>query len=151
MARLAYLSWLSLAMYIGTGVANKLRLLPNVNASFGDAPASFDIDVDPGFIEHLRMRANGTRLPVQVEIEKDPESDGPIITDATDVQEYWVEKYDWEATQASINGRYVGWPQRFQVSGTNSNQAAAIHHYSTDCHSKLLPPCTSAFRPPSLE
>jgi hypothetical protein len=75
--------------------------LPNVNATFAKTPKPFQIHVDQGFIEDTRQRVAHTRSPLFI----DESSDGPGAENFTNVRDFWVNEYDWNTTEASINKR----------------------------------------------
>jgi hypothetical protein len=79
--------------------------LPNVKAKFGSSPAPFEIDVDPVFIEELRLRVNQARAPIQIQGLDPEDDDGPILANFTKIKDYWTDEYDWEAVQDGINQR----------------------------------------------
>ena len=74
--------------------------VPHLTASFQDTPQPFKIDVDPAFIDDLRSRVANARAPVPV---AGSEDDGVPFTNFTNVEDYWVNQYNWNDTQASIN------------------------------------------------
>ncbi|KAJ3547407.1 hypothetical protein NM208_g1531 [Fusarium decemcellulare] len=75
--------------------------LPNVNAVFEKSPKPFKINVNPHFIEETRKRVANTRVPLFI----DEPSDGPSAQNFTAVRNFWANKYDWNATEASINDK----------------------------------------------
>lgn len=75
--------------------------IPNVNATFSDSPQPFLIQVDPNFVEYTRQRAAHARAPVFLNMT----GDGPSAENFTSVRDFWVNEYDWNATQASINDK----------------------------------------------
>ncbi|KAK4621556.1 hypothetical protein CLAFUW4_07219 [Fulvia fulva] len=110
MARSAYVLWLCLTLSVRLEATGTGGLLRSDNTSFADSPVPFSIQVYPDFIEQLRERVKGTRPPVQVKNEKEPGADGPTIANASTVRDFWVEQYDLNTNQASINSRYAPWP-----------------------------------------
>jgi hypothetical protein len=81
--------------------------LPNVKAKFGSSPARFEIDVDPVFVEELRLRVYQARAPIPIEGLEPEDDDGPILANFTSIKDYWTDEYNWEAVQESINQRSV--------------------------------------------
>lgn len=75
--------------------------LPNVNATFAKSPKPFRIHVERDFIEDTRKRVAHTRSPLSINVP----SDGPGVEKFTNVRDFWVNEYDWNATEASINKR----------------------------------------------
>ncbi|CAM1510877.1 Fc.00g083900.m01.CDS01 [Cosmosporella sp. VM-42] len=73
--------------------------LPNVDATFRNSPKSFDIHVDRDFIEDTRQRVARTRAPVFM----GATGEGPSPENFTNVRDYWVDEYDWNMTEVSIN------------------------------------------------
>lgn len=73
--------------------------VPNVDATFGTSPKPFNIHVDRDFIEETRQRVSNARPPVFI----GATGEGPSPENFTAVQDYWVNGYDWNATEASIN------------------------------------------------
>jgi hypothetical protein len=73
--------------------------LPHVNATFHKSPKPFRIDVDRNFIEDTRQRVAHARTPVFVNVT----GDGPSAENFTTVRDFWVNEYDWNATESSIN------------------------------------------------
>ncbi|KAK4543457.1 hypothetical protein LTR36_005600 [Oleoguttula mirabilis] len=107
--------------------AHGSSLLPNVNAAFGDSPASFNISVDRGFINGLRERVRRARLPVEVQ-SVSAGSDGPTIANVTSVQRFWVKDYDWETTEQSINSRFKQFTTTVQMPPqSNYSQDVPLH------------------------
>ncbi|KAI1028720.1 hypothetical protein LB503_002145 [Fusarium chuoi] len=76
--------------------------LPNVNATFAKSPKPFRIHVERDFIEDTRKRVAHTRSPLSINVP----SDGPGVEKFTNVRDFWVNEYDWNATEASINKRF---------------------------------------------
>ncbi|KAF4496211.1 epoxide hydrolase [Fusarium agapanthi] len=83
--------------------------LPNVNATFAKNPKPFRIHVDRGFIEDTRQRVAHARAPLFINVS----SDGPGAENFTNVRNFWVSDYDWNATEASINNRSDAIPLLF--------------------------------------
>lgn len=75
--------------------------IPNVAASFYNTPKPFKINVDPKFIEDTRRRVEITRAPISI----GNVDDGPTLDNFTVIKDYWVNEYNWEKTQESINQR----------------------------------------------
>lgn len=94
-----------LAAALFQGVAESSSLLANVRATFGNSPAPFAIDVEPRFIDDIRNRVSHTRAPIPIEGLDPAGSDGPTLANFTSIRDYWIDEYDWYATQASINSR----------------------------------------------
>ncbi|KAM0721978.1 hypothetical protein Q7P37_002904 [Cladosporium fusiforme] len=78
-------------------------LLPNTKSSFPSSPEPFAIDVDPSFMESIRQRVNSTRKPAEPAGVAPNNADGPLLATFTSMQEFWVNSYDWNDAQASIN------------------------------------------------
>lgn len=76
--------------------------IPNVAASFYSTPKPFKINVDPKFIEDTRRRVEITRAPISI----GDVDDGPTLNNFTVIRDYWVNEYNWEKVQESINQRY---------------------------------------------
>ncbi|RSL56748.1 hypothetical protein CEP54_008662 [Fusarium duplospermum] len=89
---------LGLSPILCAAAADKFSV-PNVDATFDKSPEPFEIRVDPGFIEETRQRVAHARAPVFMGIE----SDGPGAEIFNTVQEYRVNEFDWNATEATIN------------------------------------------------
>lgn len=92
------------SLLLGSSLA---QLLPNVNATFGDSPAPFKIDVDLAFIEAIRVQVRFARAPIPIDGIQPQGSDGPPLNNFTTVQNYWLNSYSWQATQARINRQSV--------------------------------------------
>lgn len=73
--------------------------VPNVNATFHKSPEPFGIHVDRHFIEDTRQRVAHARAPAFM----DAIDDGPSPEAFAAVQEFWVNEYSWNETEASIN------------------------------------------------
>lgn len=73
--------------------------LPNVDATFGKSPKPFEIHVDQDFIEDTRQRVAHARAPVFM----GATGEGPSPKNYTNVRDFWVNEYDWNMTEASIN------------------------------------------------
>lgn len=73
--------------------------VPNVNATFSKTPKPFRIHVDRDFIEDTRQRVAHTRAPVFI----NETGDGPSAENFTNVRDFWVNEYSWNATEESIN------------------------------------------------
>lgn len=71
----------------------------NVNATFSKSPKPFQIRVDRNFIEDTRLRVAHARAPVFM----GAIGEGPSPENYTNVRDYWVNEYDWNTTEASIN------------------------------------------------
>jgi hypothetical protein len=74
---------------------------PTFKASFPQSPTSFEIDVDPVFIDETVQRVKLTRLPI--DIDQPDLLDGPPVHNATAVRDYWINHYDWFAVQDGLN------------------------------------------------
>ena len=74
--------------------------LPHVAANFQDSPQPFELQVDPDFMEDVVSRVADARAPIPIE---DAPSDGPPLANFTTIQDYWMNQYNWNRTQASIN------------------------------------------------
>lgn len=75
--------------------------VPNVAGSFSSTIKPFKIKVDPHFMEDTRLRVKATRAPVSI----GDVDDGPTLANFTAIRDYWVNEYNWEKTQKSINQR----------------------------------------------
>lgn len=73
--------------------------VPNVITTFQDTPRPFEIHVDPGFIEDTRQRVRLARAPHPV----GSIDEGPSLENFTMIRDFWVNDYDWNATQTEIN------------------------------------------------
>lgn len=73
--------------------------IPNVAATFKNSPTPFKLRVDPKFIEDTRRRVEITRAPHSI----GAFGDGPSIDNLTTIRDYWINEYNWEKTQDSIN------------------------------------------------
>ncbi|KAI3576311.1 Alpha/Beta hydrolase protein [Fusarium oxysporum f. sp. albedinis] len=82
--------------------ASEPSSLPNVDATFTKGPKPFRIHVDRDFIEDTRQRVAHTRSPLFINVS----NDGPGAENFTNVRDFWVNEYDWNATEASINNRF---------------------------------------------
>ncbi len=77
--------------------------VPNVNATFNKSPKPFEIRVDRNFIEDTRLRVAHARAPVFM----GAIGEGPSPENYTNVRDYWVNEYDWNTTEASINRKWA--------------------------------------------
>ncbi|KFX97022.1 hypothetical protein V490_03007 [Pseudogymnoascus sp. VKM F-3557] len=73
--------------------------VPNVNVAFHKSPKPFEIHVDRHFIENTRQRVANTRAPVFI----GAKGDGPSTEIFSAVRDFWVNEYNWNATEESIN------------------------------------------------
>lgn len=73
--------------------------VPNVDAAFHKSPKPFEIHVDRHFIENTRQRVEYARDPVFI----GASGDGPSAEIFSTVRDFWVNEYNWNATEASIN------------------------------------------------
>ncbi|KAF5599105.1 epoxide hydrolase [Fusarium pseudocircinatum] len=97
--------------------------LPNVNATFVKSPKPFQIHVDRGFIEDTRQRAAHTRSPLFI----NESSDGPGAENFTSVRNFWVNEYDWNATEASINRRFEQFTTIVEPEIDNVTHSVPLH------------------------
>ncbi|TVY58560.1 Juvenile hormone epoxide hydrolase [Lachnellula suecica] len=74
------------------------------NASFGDTPQPFKIDVDPEFIALTRLKASMTRFVDEIDLP--PFTEGPTTQNATAIRDYWVNGYDWFEVQEQLNKQF---------------------------------------------
>ncbi|KLO80309.1 epoxide hydrolase [Fusarium fujikuroi] len=104
--------------------------LPNVNATFATSPKPFQIHVERDFIEETRQRVAHTRSPLFINVL----SDGPGVENFTSVRDFWVNEYDWNATEASINKRLKQFTTIVEPEIDNVTQSVPlhfVHHRST--------------------
>lgn len=73
--------------------------VPNVNVTFHKSPKPFEIHVDRHFIDNTRQRVANTRAPVFI----GARGDGPSSEIFSTVRDFWVNEYNWNATEESIN------------------------------------------------
>ncbi|KAL2683343.1 hypothetical protein Neosp_007813 [[Neocosmospora] mangrovei] len=95
---LLHLFALGFGLILCAAAADKFSL-PNTDATFDKSPKPFEINVDRKFIEETRQRVANARAPVFIGIK----GDGPSAENFTAVKDYWVNEYDWNATEAAIN------------------------------------------------
>ena len=98
-AKMHSLSLLILGLGSVVSAAAENFSVPNVQATFQKSPKPFKIHVDRHFIEDTRQRVAHTRAPVFM----GATDDGPSADNFTTVRDFWANKYDWNATEASIN------------------------------------------------
>ncbi|KAI1048908.1 hypothetical protein LB506_005177 [Fusarium annulatum] len=104
--------------------------LPNVNATFATSPKPFKIHIERDFIEETRQRVAHTRSPLFINVS----SDGPGVENFTSVRDFWVNEYDWNATEASINKRLKQFTTIVEPEIDNVTQSVPlhfVHHRST--------------------
>ncbi|CVL01416.1 related to epoxide hydrolase [Fusarium proliferatum] len=104
--------------------------LPNVNATFATSPKPFQIHIERDFIEETRQRVAHTRSPLFINVS----SDGPGVENFTSVRDFWVNEYDWNATEASINKRLKQFTTIVEPEIDNVTQSVPlhfVHHRST--------------------
>ncbi|KAG4274873.1 hypothetical protein FPRO04_08881 [Fusarium proliferatum] len=104
--------------------------LPNVNATFATSPKPFQIHTERDFIEETRQRVAHTRSPLFINVS----SDGPGVENFTSVRDFWVNEYDWNATEASINKRLKQFTTIVEPEIDNVTQSVPlhfVHHRST--------------------
>ena len=77
----------------------------NFDATYGNSPSPFEINVHPSFIEKTVQKAALTRYTVDIQISDF--LDGPPRHNVTMVRDYWVDHYDWFEVQDRLNKRYV--------------------------------------------
>jgi len=94
-------SLLSAVLFAGFAYA---RQTDNFAATFDTQPTLFKIDVNPVFENSLKQRVTNTRY-VDDDLGVPAFVDGPSISNATRIGEYWSQKYDWFAHQEDINDR----------------------------------------------
>ncbi|PNP44451.1 hypothetical protein TGAMA5MH_03797 [Trichoderma gamsii] len=75
--------------------------VPNVNATFEKTPKPFKINVDRAFIEDTRQRVLHARAPDFI----GATTDGPAANNFTTIRDFWVNKYNWDEAEASINDK----------------------------------------------
>ncbi|KAF5702077.1 epoxide hydrolase [Fusarium globosum] len=97
--------------------------LPNVNATFATSPKPFQIHVERDFIEETRQRVSHTRSPLFINVS----SDGPGVENFTSVRDFWVNEYDWNATEASINKRLKQFTTIVEPEIDNVTQSVPLH------------------------
>ena len=93
-------SLLYLSLTFGLPVCSYLNKL-NFNATFGDSPAPFTIDVDPAFINYTKLKASHTRYVE--DIDEPAFSEGPTHQNVSTVRDFWVDEYDWFQVQDQLN------------------------------------------------
>ncbi|CZR46668.1 uncharacterized protein FPRO_12118 [Fusarium proliferatum ET1] len=104
--------------------------LPNVNATFATSPKPFQIHIERDFIEETRQRVAHTRSPLFINVS----SDGPGVENFTSVRDFWVNGYDWNATEASVNKRLKQFTTIVEPEIDNVTQSVPlhfVHHRST--------------------
>lgn len=75
--------------------------VPNVNATFEKTPKPFKVNVDRAFIEDTRQRVLHARAPDFI----GATTDGPAANNFTTIRDFWVNKYNWDEAEASINDK----------------------------------------------
>lgn len=90
-----------LTLVSAIGAAAEAPALPNVKASFEESPKPFNISVDRDFIEDTRRRVEQTRPPHTI----GAPDEGPSYENFTNIRDFWAKEYDWDAVEASINGK----------------------------------------------
>ncbi|KAI1025075.1 hypothetical protein LB504_009745 [Fusarium proliferatum] len=97
--------------------------LPNVNATFAKNPKPFQIHVERDFIEDTRQRVAHTRSPLFINLP----SDGPGVENFTSVRDFWVNEYNWNATEASINKRFKQFTTIVEPEIDNATHSVPLH------------------------
>lgn len=90
-----------------------LTLLPTVTAyparNATPAPTPYQIRVSDEFLQWVTDRVRTARVPPEKAViasaptEEERWSFGTPRTIATEIQQYWVNTYDWRATEATLN------------------------------------------------
>ena len=100
--------------------------IPNVNATFSQVSKPFKLHVNRDFIEDTRQRVLRARSPAFIETTYE----GPTMENFTNVQQYWVHRYNWSAVEESINKRRVNIVVLGFANLINGDfQTAAIHNH----------------------
>jgi hypothetical protein len=94
MLQLSILNLLS----VGVGFAKAHNFL----AEFGATPQAFSIDVNPSFEEYVIRRVSGTRY-VSDDLGVPAFVNGPSVSNATAVGNFWAHQYNWTTEQHHIN------------------------------------------------
>jgi hypothetical protein len=76
----------------------------NFEANYNLYPTRFEIDVSPALANSLKQRVGDTRYVID-DLGVPAFIDGPSVSNATHVGEYWSQTYDWFANQKNINDR----------------------------------------------
>ena len=73
----------------------------NFNATFGDSPAPFTVDVSPDFIDYIKQKVSLTRYVNDIDV---PDfSEGPTLHNESTIHDYWLNDYNWFDVQDQIN------------------------------------------------
>ncbi|KAM0417315.1 hypothetical protein ACHAPT_012696 [Fusarium lateritium] len=97
--------------------------VPNVDATFHKSPKPFEIHVDRAFIEDTRQRVAHARAPVFM----GAKGDGPSAEIFTAVRDYWVNEYNWNATEASINQKLEQFTTTVEPVIDNASYPVPLH------------------------
>ncbi|TVY89610.1 putative epoxide hydrolase [Lachnellula willkommii] len=105
----------------------------NFEASFGKAPAPFEIKVDPEFIALTKQKVSLTRMVEDVE--QPDYSDGPPIHIASSVKDYWAREYDWASVQDRLNSELSQFTTTVELPASSAYKEAVplhfVHHTSS--------------------
>jgi len=71
-------------------------------AKYGPTPKPFEIEVVPLFEDYITQRASSTRY-VADDLGVPAFVDGPSLSNATAVGEFWSRQYNWTSEQDRIN------------------------------------------------
>lgn len=100
------LTLFTLPVWASSGGPNTTYGDLNFNATFGDSPAPFKIDVSPDFIKNLLQKVSLTRN-VALQIDEPGFSEGPTHQNVSVMQDYWLNQYDWFEVQRELNRKYA--------------------------------------------
>ncbi|KAH7110582.1 Alpha/Beta hydrolase protein [Dendryphion nanum] len=99
--------------------------VPNIQAVFGDAPGSFQLNVDQAFIRQTHQKVSLSRAPLTI---PDGSNDGPSVEDYNAIQSYWVNNYNWESVQQSINSRFHQFTTTVKNENSDYTEPVPLHY-----------------------
>jgi len=117
-----------LFFYSAASLALAGAILPNIrNATYGNSPTPFTIDVEPRFIDDVRQRVTNARSPIPPGGYEPAYSEGPTLGNFTTLRDYWLDHYDWFAEQASINSKLKQFTTTVQSQDSNYTHEVPLH------------------------
>ncbi|KAM0473671.1 hypothetical protein ACHAPX_008076 [Trichoderma viride] len=81
-------------------------------------------------MEDTRLRVKATRAPVSI----GDVDDGPTLANFTAIRDYWVNEYNWEKTQKSINQRLKQFTTVVEITDDNATIPVPLHFVHHTSH-----------------
>ena len=106
-------------------LAAPLHAIPFSKKSPTYQPRPYTVNIDPLVIEEIRTKVSTFRS--SPDINTPPWFDGPAASEIASFAEYWIDEYDWPATQASINANFSHFYTTVPPPGGHYNEPVDLH------------------------